>query len=234
MRKIDPADVRDDLATEAQAITESFDRTCTALRGTATQEQDISRQAMTTFLALFVAFERFLSDLFLAYLNRDFSIYQTWLGDSIAKSAGARFGPSVGAMVHLTRKPHLTVDEIENILDPRGWNLTFSDVAQLRQRATDWLLPAHAGRINSINAHEERLVNTARTIRDFIAHQSKGSKAAMNAALANVQAGPHNLHMGRGARDIHAVGAFLKAQTPGAQRRLHRYSAGLVTIAHHL
>jgi hypothetical protein len=233
MRKINPADVRQDFEASAQEITEFFDRTCQALTGTPNRESDISRLATTSFLALFVTFERFLSDLFLAYLNRDFSVYQANLTSRLNTSVEDKFGHGVVGLVSLKTRAHVSVDELEDIVDPDGWNLTFPSVDNLKKRADEWLAPAFATRVKSIAAGEARLIETARAVRNFIAHQSSGSKHRMNDALSTVETGGHNRHLARGQREVHAVGSYLKAAHEG-QRRIHRYGAGLLAVSAHV
>lgn len=233
MRKIDPADVRDDFDSTSAEIIEYFDRVAAALTDTPNKERDISQLATQSFLALFVAFERFMSDLCLAYLNRDFTIYQTRLVSRVGDSIGERYGDRVRSLITIQTKKHVPVAELEEIVDPDGWNITFATVEKLKSFAAAWLAPAHAGRIGSITVPETRLIETSRAIRDFIAHQSSGSKRRMNNFLSNVESGTHNRHLGRGVNEVHSVGPYLKAFQTG-QRRLHRYASGLLAISTHV
>jgi hypothetical protein len=73
MRKVDPDAVRRAFVNDAQELNNFRSRTAQAIQGGPHEQADISRLASTTFLSLYVAFETFLSDLFLAYLNRDFT-----------------------------------------------------------------------------------------------------------------------------------------------------------------
>jgi hypothetical protein len=233
MRKVDPADVRADFELTASEVIAHFNHVAMALTGTPNKELDVSQLATQSFLTLFVAFERFLSDLILAYLNRDSSVYQTFLVGRINASIADKFGSSVKALITIQTKKHISVAELEGIVDPEGWNLTFSTVEKLKSSATAWLVPIHAVRINSITSPEVRLIETSRAIRDFIAHQSSGSKKRMNECLSTIEAGVHNRHLGRGANEVHTVGSYLKA-IQGGQRRLHRYAAGLLSVSSHV
>jgi hypothetical protein len=195
--------------------------------------KDISTLATNSFLGLYVAFERFLSDLLLGYLNRDFSTYQGQLVARVKQSIGDKFGQGVGPLVTIQTKKHVRVAELEGIVDPDARNLTFTSIDKLKATAHDWLVPVSAARIASINAHETRLIETARAVRDFIAHQSQAARAKMNQALASVEQGGHNHHLGRGANDVLSVGSYLKAMFAGT-RRLHRYADALKAIAQHM
>jgi hypothetical protein len=233
MRKIDPAGVRADFERESGEIIGYFDRTSNAIIGTPNARGDTSHLAAHSFLALFVAFERFLSDLFLAYLNRDFSVYQASLVSRLDTSIKDKFGVGVRSLITVNPKKHVRVDELEEIVDPTGWNLTFPTVHKLKSCADQWLAPEHAARVRSITASEGRLIETARAIRDFAAHQSVGSKRKMNQLLATVEAGAHNRHLGRAGNQVHSIGSYLKASAAG-RRRLHLYSDGLLAISAHV
>src|SRR5438034_335332 len=101
MRKIDPNDVRADFAREVDDVIAYFDRVAVALAGSPHELGDLSRLAESTFLTVFVAFERFLSDLFLAYLNRQFGAYRTTLENRVRQSIHERFGAWAGQRTRL-------------------------------------------------------------------------------------------------------------------------------------
>lgn len=230
MRKVDPAAVRQAFAEDADAIMAFMNRTRRAIEGESRHKADISHLAAMVFLNLYVAFERFLSDLFLAYLNRDFSQYQDTLGTRLHQSVEAKHGPWVRSRTRFDRLAHVKVDDLETIVDPDGWNLTFKSAHDIKQKATDWLAPAHRARVHSMTAHDERLIDTARAIRDFIAHQSRGSKARMNEQLRTVAQGGHSRCLDRGGNEVHDVGSYLKAVFDG-RRRITIYADRLKEIA---
>src|SRR5712675_1572468 len=121
MRKVDPADVRKDFDSTASAIIAHFNRLAIALTDTSNKEGDISQLATQSFLAMFVAFERFISDLILAYLNRNFSVYEAQLANRVNTSIAERFGKGVKSLITIQTKKHVPVTELEDILDPDGW-----------------------------------------------------------------------------------------------------------------
>jgi hypothetical protein len=221
MRKVDPADVRADFHAEATALIDYFGR----LSDGAAQG-DLSRLAETTFLSAFVAFERFLSDLFLAYLNRHFASFRNDLEVRVRQSVQGRYGQWTGTQVRLNTVQHVSLADLERIVDPDGRNLTFSSAQDIQTKAETWLLTAHRSRIATLTAHDRRLIDTARAIRNFIAHQSKSAKAEMNQHLATVAQGIHNRNLGRGGNEVHAIGSFLKAELSG-QRRVVGYATRL-------
>lgn len=230
MRKVDPAAVRADFEAASTELIDHFDRIDKAIKAHPKREGDLSLLATQSFLALFVAFERFCSDLLLAYMNRDFTQYQTDLSTRISASIRDKYGSGVAPLVALTTKKHVSVDELEQIVDPTGWNLTFKSVEGLKEYSRRVLAPVYSQRIDSLNAAEARLIDAARSIRDFIAHQSVGAKNRMNAALRTVEAGGHNRHLGCVGYNVDKVGVYLKAMHVG-RRRLHRYADALLAIS---
>jgi len=233
MRKVDPADVRADFESASKDIVEYFNRVVAVVAVSPSKERDTSQLATQSFLALFVAFERFISDLVLAYLNRDFSVFQAALHARVSSSVRERFGDGVHSLLSLKTHAHVRMTDLEAIVDPTGWNLTFPSIEKLKSFASNSLAAAHAARITSISVSEARLIETARAVRNFVAHQSVGSKKLMNDALSTVEVGNHNRHLGRGVNEVHTVGSYLKAVHAG-QRRLHRYSIGLLAISSHM
>ena len=209
---------------------EYLERTQRALEGDGHEKRDISHLASTTFLFLFVNFERFLSDLFLSYLNRDFSQYQDKLAHRINQSVEGKFGVWAGGRTSFQVIKDIKVTDLEGVVDPTGWNLTFKDGDTIKERAQQWLAPEHAARINALTDHDLRVIDTANSIRDFLAHGSPSSKARMNDALLTISQGHHNQYLGRGAQLVHNVGAYLKAVFAG-QRRITIYAERLNDIA---
>jgi hypothetical protein len=106
------------------------------------------------------------------------------------------------------------MDELEIIVDPDSRNLTFTNAQTMVTKAQQWLAPAHSARISSLDDHDRRLYDTAKAIRDFVAHQSDASKALMNQRLASIELAGTNRGLGRGGNLVHNVGAFLKSSAP--------------------
>jgi hypothetical protein len=232
MRKVQPQAVKDYFAAFASETLEHFGRLEAALKGSAHEKRDLSILSERTLHSVYVSFERFLSDLILAYLNRDFSQFQTSKEASIKESVKAKHGDWIASRTSLSKAKHVSVDQIEAILDPDDYNVTFKDVAQLKDCCTKWLTPRYQGAIVGLNDADTHLIDTVHAIRDFIAHQSSASKNKMNDRLRTIVTGPQcpNLHLGRDANAIHDVGAFLKSSMPQG-RRIRLYISRLSAIA---
>lgn len=222
MRKINPADVRTQFAKEVDSLLAHLDRVATALAGTSSEMHDVSLLASRSFLSLYVNFEGLCFDLFLAYLNRDCSQFQSDLSGRIETSITSKFGTWAQERVKLVPVKHVAAADLERAVDPKGRNLTFKSGQDIVDKAARWLIPAHRNRVRSLDAADKRVIDTAKAIRNFIAHQSTSSKTKMNDALARVTPGTHNVGLGRGVNAIHKVGAFLKSFV-GSNRRIHAY-----------
>ncbi|GIW56841.1 MAG: hypothetical protein KatS3mg126_0079 [Lysobacteraceae bacterium] len=232
MRKVRPQDVRNDFATLVTERLQHFDRLELALKGTAHEKRDLTTLTEVTLHSIYVAFECFLSDLLLAYINRDPSQYQQNLEVRIRASVQSKFGHWASGRMSFAATKHIKLDELEEALDPDRYNLTFKDVATLKQRCAEWVALPHRNGVMSLGDADSRLIDTVHAIRNFIAHRSPNAKTIMNDRLATVITGPTcpNLNLNRGAHYIHNIGSFLKAK-PGGVMRMRQFAMRLNGIA---
>ncbi|WP_146067160.1 MULTISPECIES: hypothetical protein [Stutzerimonas stutzeri subgroup] len=232
MRKINPQDVKAQFSAFVSERLAYFNRVETALNGTPHEKRDISVLAETTLHSTYVAFECFVSDLIVAYINRDFSQYQRVLATRISQSIDSKFGGWARSRTPFNAVKHIRIDDLERMLDPENYNLTFKSVEVLKQRCNEWIAAPYKDGIMNLTEADSRFIDTVHSVRNFIAHQSKNSKALMNDNLMTVVTGPNcpNLGLGRGVRDVHDVGAFLKSAFSGS-RRITTYIRRLDNIA---
>ena len=232
MRKVDPAGVKSDFNDFAVERLAHFGRLEILLKGTAHEKRDLSLLSEMTLHSAYVAFEVFLSDLMLAYINRDFSVYQQDLKSRIDASISSKFGSAAASRTNFSVSKHISVQDLEQLIDPTGWNLTFKDVAELKRKFASWVLAVHGAGVAALSASDTRLIDTTRAIRNFIAHGSTGSKAIMNVSLLTISTGPGciNASLPRGPHKIDDVGAYLKSFSNG-KRRLLTYIERLQAIA---
>lgn len=232
MRKVRPQDVRNDFASLVADRLQHFDRLELALRGTAHAKRDLTTLTEVTLHSIYVAFECFLSDLLLAYINRDPSHYQQNLESRMREYIRSKFGPWASGRMSFAATKHIKLDELERALDPNSYNLTFKDVATLKQKYGEWVALRYRNGVMSLGDADIRLIDTVHAIRNFIAHRSPNAKKIMNDRLATVVTGPGcpNLNLGRGVHDIHDIGSFLKAK-PGGVMRMRQFAMRLNDIA---
>lgn len=217
MRKVSPTDVRDDFRTQLAAIT-AFHTS-----GYEAFSADADRSTLTehTLLATAVAWEGFVSDMFIAYINRDATRFKQHLQASFDIHMNASSTPKrvFDAFGTLTFPAHLKKADVLALANSLGNNITFPNFEQLEDRANTWLVPAHASKFSGLSAQQKAVINALVSLRNHVAHRSQRSLDAMNEALA--QGALHPTGIRRLNNRFHNVGAWLKA-TPvgGADSRL--------------
>jgi hypothetical protein len=233
MRKIKPSDVIDDFKSQIDELSEYFGRVDAAIAGTTTRQKDISLLAEQSFVTAAVAFESFLSDLFVAFINRNPSKLQTEYESRIKESVKTKYGQWHSSQVKFVGVKHLSVDQISEIMDKDSRNITFSSAATMKAEASAWLPKDFANLFKKLSTHDEAAIDCVKAVRDFIAHRSDSAKDRMNDELKRVGTVPPNKDLGRGAQKVHYIGSFLKAEFQ-AKRRVQLYWERLKGIAESL
>jgi hypothetical protein len=212
MRKIDPDGVRDDFIAAITWVE--------ALGGLVEDAPGAPQQlSELQLLAAVVYWEGFLTDLFVAYLNRDSARFTNDLRQRISQSVEGKFGRTAAANVSFKVGPHLNRDTVINLLDPQGRNLSFSSADDLLAKARQLLPRATAQRFEATLRRGDRaLIDAWTAIRNFVAHRSRAAKSEMNRALADQRL---RGCFRRGVNQINSVGRYLCARSaPGYRPRL--------------
>ena len=233
MRKVRPGDVIDDFQSQLADLDSYFQRVVGVLTGTHNEKSDVSTLAEQTMVTLATALEGFLSDLFLAYLNSNSTKFQESYENSVRQSIQSKYGIWHADRLTYSTVRHIKLSDLQLLIDPTGWNVTFKEAQMLKTRAAEWLIQVHRNRVNSLSIDDDRVIDTVKVIRDFIAHRSRGAKDRMNTGLEAIDQGPPNQNLGRGDNEIQHVGPFLKAVF-GTRRRLQLYGDRLREIANKL
>lgn len=230
MRKINPADVIDDFKLQLDDLSSYFDRVAAVLAGTKTEQSDLSLLAEQTFVSAAVAFESFLSDLFVAFINRDSSKLQSEYEFRIKDSVKSKFAQWHADQLKFSTVKHLSVDKIIEIMDKDGRNITFPAAVKMKAETSAWLHKDYADLFKNLTAKDEAVVDCMKAVRDFIAHRSDSAKNKMNDELKKIGNTFPNENLGRGLQKVHYIGSFLKAEFQ-AKRRVKLYWERLKDIA---
>lgn len=213
MRKISPEDVRDDFRAQLADLLTFH------ITGLAAFSKDADQSTFTerSLLAAAVAWEGFVSDMFIAYINRDATRFKQHLKASLEAHlrTGATPRRVFDTFGSLTFPEHLTKAEIQALADSDGNNITFPNFSELEQKANIWLIQTHAGKFSGLSAQEKTIVDSLIALRNHIAHRSQRSLDAMNNTLAKGALHPTGLK--RLNNRFHNVGAWLKAKPVGFQ-----------------
>lgn len=165
MRKVRPQDVRDGFDQLVAERLSHFDRVEASLKGSSHEKRDLSILSETTLHSSYVAFECFTSDLLLAYINRDFSQYQADLEARIAASVSAKFGAWASSRTSFSSINHISLQQLESMLDPDSYNLTFKDVTKLKEQFHSWVAAPLKNAVVALDDPSTRLIDTAHAIR---------------------------------------------------------------------
>ncbi|MCU1305050.1 MAG: hypothetical protein JWQ87_5334 [Candidatus Sulfotelmatobacter sp.] len=163
-------------------------------------------------LGIAVQWEAFLHDLIVSYIEQSPTVcvdhHKKKVGDAITKSKNALFL----AWITYTIPSPLTRVHIEEMVDPKGWNIT-ADSGDSLAALTGNLLPAPASKKFSLPAVDRKFIDLTIAFRNYLSHRSGGSVATLKDKLALFQkADKASPLRGR----ITHVGTFLKFTPKGA------------------
>lgn len=137
-------------------------------------------------MAAAVTWEGFVSDMFIALINRDATRFKQHLKDAFEAhlntvSKQRRVFDAFGS---LDFPQHLRKADVQAFADNVGNNITFPNFAELEQKVSIWLVPAHASKFNGLTVQQKAVINAVVALRNHIAHRSQRSLDAMNDTLA--------------------------------------------------
>jgi hypothetical protein len=213
MRKISPQGVKDDFLQQLQSLGAFH------AAGMSSFPTDADQSTLTehSLLAAAVTWESFVSDMFVALINRDATRFKQHLQASFDAHLATGATPKAvfdkfGSIAFPT---HLTKADVSALADAVGNNITFPNFKELEKGAKKWLISAHAVQFTSLTSQQKAIVNAVIALRNHIAHRSQRSLDAMNDALAKGALQPTGIK--RLNNRFYNVGAWLKAKPVGAQ-----------------
>lgn len=226
MRKINPIDVKNGFINGLVSLGNFYTATITSLP-LASQRTFLTENAL---LAAAVLWEGFISDLLVAYINRDSTRFATHIKDAMKSGLSDKQAIIFSRYGQLNIPSHLAKAEIEEIVDGNGNNINFSHFGALVDQAKSWLAQVDADRFKNRTARQKAVVNALIAVRNQLAHRSERSHLAMNNAL---EAGAlHPTGLMRGQKKINHVGSYLKTiVTAQHVTRLEVFLSELQTIA---
>lgn len=213
MRKISPVGVKTDFQEQLADLVAFHNIGFPAFA----TEKDQSTFVEHSVLAAAVIWEGFVSDMFIAYVNRDANRFKQHLEASLAEhlTTGATPKRVFDTFGSITFPKHLTKAQVQSLADGVGNNITFPNFKELEKKARIWLVAVHANQFTGLTGQQKAIIDALISLRNHIAHRSQRSLDAMNAALAKGALQPSGLKR-RGNR-FHNVGAWLKAKPAGLQ-----------------
>lgn len=207
MRKISPQDIRNDFTVQLTELTRFYQSGLSAFPS----DKDQSILTEHSLLAAAVAWEGFVSDLFIAYINGDATRFKLHLKDSFDTHIKAQDKPNrvFQRFGKLQLPDHLTKADVQSLANSTGSNITFPNFEELEKRASIWLVKAHSDKFKNLSKPQKALVNAVIGLRNHVAHRSQRSLDTMNDLLAKGALVPIGIQ--RRGNKFHNVGAWLKA-----------------------
>ena len=228
MRTANPSNIRDDFLIALDDIKDAVDD----ITGKGVAQKSRRHAVEYSYLAASILLEGFISDLFVAYINKKNTSFVAHLTGKMKIESDDLVSKRAIQYATVDIASHLTLEKIRQILDPRDWNVSFSTTADLKAKAGQWLDAPYCGYFTSLSAPHGAMLDATKATRNYLAHRSGASQIAMQAALALPSL---TLGFRRGTNNVISVGSFLDS-TPlgGVQTLLFFYISELKSIAAHL
>lgn len=219
MNKVNPDKVKESFKEQLDELSEFLNRMVVQIQGSHNEKADLSQLSQSVFLSQFVAYEVMVSDLFLSYICKDPSQLQNEYEKRIGKSIHKGYGSAWRGNIQFNKRTTIPYAEVQALVDAEGRNLSFKNVSGMKQEAQLLLAPKFCNKIKSIPDEDCRLLDTAKAIRNYIAHRSPSSRDYMNQLLLEIDQQDINSGLGRGSgKEVKVAGTFLKAKVEGKPR----------------
>lgn len=207
MRKISPENIRDDFLAKLADLAQFHNVGLAGFH----HEADQSTLTEHSLLSAAVIWERFVNDIFVAYLNRDSTRFKQHLQDSLQNhlKSAATPGRVFCKFGSLKFPEHLKKSDVLDLVDEAGSNITFPNFNELEKKAKKWLYTRDAEKFCSLTCQQKAVVNSVIALRNHIAHRSRRSLENMNIVLTRRDL--NNTGIKRNKNRVRNVGAWLKS-----------------------
>ena len=230
-RKVDVAKIKEDFVESLDSLDEAVVEAMNSEINRPTRELIFEG----LLLSAAVGWERFISELFAGYINRDGSKMSSDLLARIQNSTKDKLGELVSKHVKLDMPKNLRVAQVQELLDRDERNLTFNASAKIVEYAKRVLRTDVAEKFEDLDVQAWATIDAIHAMRNYVAHRSSSAKKEMNRLLHSSHLPGH---LRRGKHSIGALGSFLdsvpnKPLVPGTPR-LASFIQSLIVIAKEL
>lgn len=229
MNKLSPANIASAFELEVEELLAYCSRASTAFRSTNTAKSDISLLNEQVFLFAAISFEGALSDIYFAYINKDSSRFLAKKEQKIKDAVATEFGPWYSAKVSIPHQKHMAADDLYPLLDPRGYNITFSNMRNMVVQARRNLSPNFSAKYRTLTPAQRKLGDCVKHLRNYMAHRSNTGFENMTNSLASLSGTTFTVLSRSKSHRVNSVGAYLKSRT-GSESRTERFLKELKII----
>lgn len=232
MRKRDPDTVIDRFTGEADRASRDLATVLDALQSGGVDIRLRQLTAQDVFLRVAVRFEVFKSDWFVAAVNREPRRFRIHLTESARKRVrgGADLKP-LADRVEVRLPAHPTLSEVDDLLNPHGWNVSAATATEFRDLASSVLDADYQLRARTIGARNQSTIDTITALRNLIVHHSPASHLRWEVAFAAATNG--DLRKPQTPPTSSEIPGFLHSQGSG-RRRVIVLLERMVKVAEHL
>lgn len=213
MRTLDPANIRADFDASIVDIETAFDAAEVGVQADGPKKLI----AEYLFVAAAALFESYVSDLFVAYINRNSERFRVHVLGKMNIETTDEYAKRSVQYVEKSM-PHLSVDRIREILDPTGFNVTFPTTDKMKEAAGKWLADTDKARFTSTSTQQCAVIDFIKAVRNYLAHRSQSADNKMQDVLSAIDL-PGELR--RGNKNVADVGAYLRAMQANQRRLKH-------------
>lgn len=242
MRKASPNDIVDDFVGSVSTALIDWQVVDTAAKANSLSLRVRRRVASDSFLALTVAWERFLSRWLVAAVNKDASRAAARLTEKLKSHAHVELKvPSSHISSPLIATSHFSLASVRGVLGAQDDNIVLRSHKDLQKFADEWLGPALSGSLKTVSSYHFNWVLAMRLIRNALVHQSDKSLRQVNDSLRTSSMPPEIRVVGTRNLSANGCGAYLykriaahtSSQLPmvGRQPRLVLFHFKLSSIA---
>lgn len=230
MRKRSLDTVFGDFKADLKSLRTFYKKALTGLKAQDEEKSQHGTLCELVFQSAYVAFETYISSLFVGFINNDVSVFSADQEKRILTLVENEIGVWHKARTKFVPDVHIPLEQVEELIDPNGYNLTFKTTSDMVKRAKKWLVTKHASGFVALTKGDIAFLDAARSIRNCLAHQSKSSYERMNACLGSSELVGQYAPFHRGANLKEDIGAYLRSVANG-QCRLLSYLDALETVA---
>lgn len=184
MNKADPNAVIDAFVDGSRAALDDWraiDEAISAHASSSVRLRLRRRAARDSFLALFIAWERFFSAWAVAAVNRDPAQAAARLSEKITRHATDDLNVPTDVLSRtLLATSHLNLVAVRGILDSKGFNTVVRSQGELKKFANAWLSGPYLAAATAITAYHFRPAVVSRLVRNVFAHESESALAEAN------------------------------------------------------
>ncbi len=180
-------------------------------------------------LSVAARWEAFLSDLIVAYVLLNSKTAMSNMQGRILKSISDRYGAEAAKCVSFKISRKMSRSRVENLLDPKGWNVTADSADTLTKVANLNLIGGHAKKF-SLTAEDATFYDFHKSLRNFLAHRSEGSKKRLRYTQSELKGVKNDDFKGI----LFPIGPYLKKGLPDGNTRALLFASRIVEIGNKL